>query len=74
MPEKITFDKSGTNTAAIRGVNGDACLDIELRLSKYLNNIVPQGHQTVKRIINPLLGFKSFWSAQKVITRIETMN
>jgi transposase-like protein len=31
LPEKITIDKSGTNTAAIKSVNEDACLDIELR-------------------------------------------
>lgn len=29
LPEKITIDKSGANTAAIRGVNGDACVDVE---------------------------------------------
>jgi putative transposase len=40
LPEKITIDKSGANTAAIRSVNTAACLDIELRQSKYLNNIV----------------------------------
>ena len=38
--EKITIDKSGANTAAIRSVNGDACVDVELRQSKYLNNMV----------------------------------
>jgi len=31
LPEKITIDKSGANTAAIHSVNEDACLDIELR-------------------------------------------
>jgi transposase-like protein len=34
LPEKITTDKSGANTAAIRSVTEDACLDIELRQSK----------------------------------------
>ena len=72
LPEKITIDKSGDNTAAIRSVNDDACLDIELRQSKYLNNIVEQDHRAVKRITNPMLGFKSFWSAQKLIAGIET--
>lgn len=40
LPDKITIDKSGANTAAIRSVNDDACVDIELRQSKYLNNII----------------------------------
>ena len=73
LPEKITIDKSGANTAAIRSVNDDACLDIELRKCKYLNNIVEQDHRAVKRITNPMLGFKSFWSAQKLIAGIKTM-
>jgi transposase-like protein len=64
LPEKVTIDKSGSNTAAIRSVNADACVDIELRQSKYLNNIVEQDHRAVKRITDPMLGFKSFWSAK----------
>jgi putative transposase len=74
LPQKITIDKSGANTAAIGSINHDDCLDIELRQSKYLNNIVEQDHQAVKRITNPMLGFKSFWSAQKLIAGIETMH
>ena len=74
LPEKITIDKSGANTAAIKSVNEDACLDIELRQSKYLNNLIEQDHRAVKRITDPMLGFKSFWSAQKLIAGIETMH
>src|SRR5450830_301640 len=74
LPEKITIDKSGANTAAIESVKADACLNIELRQSKYLNNIVEQDHRAVKRITDPMLGFKSFWSAQKLIAGIETMH
>ena len=55
-------------------INADAYLDIELRQSKYLNNIVEQAHRAVKRITNPMMGFKSFWSAQKLIAGIETMH
>ena len=60
--------------AAIRSVNQDACLGIELRQSKYLNNIVEQDYRAVKRITDPMLGFKSFWSAQRLISGIETMH
>jgi transposase-like protein len=73
-PEKITIDKSGSNTAAIEGVNSDACLDIELRRSKYLNNMVEQDHRGIKRITNPMLGFESFWSARIIIAGIEVMH
>ena len=74
LPEKITIDKSGANTAAIHSFNADACLDIELRQSKYLNNMVEQDHRAVKRVTDPMLGFKSFWSAKKLIAEIETMH
>lgn len=74
VPEKITIDKSGANTAAIESVNADACLDIALRQSKYLNNMVEQDHRAVKRITNPMLGFKSFWSARIIIAGIEIMH
>jgi len=74
VPEKITIDKSGANTAAIESVNADACVDIVLRQSKYLNNIVEQDHRGVKRVIQPMLGFKSFWSARTIIAGIETMH
>ena len=74
LPEKIAIDKSGANTAAIRSANEDACIDIELRQSKYLNNIVEQDHRAVKRVTDPMMGFKSFWSARIIISGIETMH
>ena len=74
LPERITIDKSGANTAAIHSVNAGACLAIELHQSKYVNNIVEQDHRAVKRITNPRLGLKSLWSAQKRIAEIETMH
>jgi putative transposase len=74
LPEKITLDKSRANTTAIKSANAHACLDIALRQFKYLNNIVAQEHRAVKRITDPMPGFKSFWSAQKLIDAIETMH
>jgi putative transposase len=40
VPEKITIDKSGTNTAAIVSYNADHGTAVEIRQVKYLNNIV----------------------------------
>ena len=74
LPEKITIDKSGAHTAAIESVKADACLEILMRENKYLNNIVEQDHRGVKRVTQPMLGFKSFWSARIVIAGIETMH
>ena len=74
VPQRITIDKSGANTAAIESVKADACVDILMRQNKYLNNVVEQDHRTVKRITDPMLGFKSFWSARILISGIETMH
>ena len=52
VPEKITIDKSGANTAGIESVKADACVDILMRQNKYLNNIVEQDHRAVKRVTN----------------------
>jgi putative transposase len=45
-----------------------------MRQKKYLNNIVEQDHRGVKRVTQPMLGFKSFWSARILIAGIETMH
>jgi len=40
LPEKITIDKSGSNTAAIQHYNKTHKTAIIMRQSKYLNNLV----------------------------------
>jgi putative transposase len=74
LPEKITIDQSGSNTAAIRHYNRTHKTAIVIRHSKYLNNIVEQDHRAVKRLTRPMLGFKSFWSARCTIAGIEVMH
>lgn len=74
VPEKITIDKSGANTAAVRGLLEDSGLAIELRQSKYQNNIVEQDHRAIKRRVRPMMGFKTFHTARRLITGIETMH
>ena len=44
---------------------------ITIRQIKYLNNIVEQDHRHIKRITNPMLGFKSFASAKATIAEVE---
>ena len=73
-PEKITIDKSGANTAAIESYNKDHEGEIETRQAKYLNNIVEQDHRAVKRLVRPMLGFKSFRSAAVTLAGIELMH
>ena len=74
VPEKITVDKSGSNTAAIASLQADSGLSIEMRQSKYLNNIVEQDHRAVKRITRPMLGFKTFRCARILLAGIEIMH
>lgn len=74
MPEKVTIDKSGANTAAIESYNTEHETAIEIRQCKYLNNIIEQDHRAVKRVLRPMLGFKSFWAAQSTLAGIEVMH
>jgi putative transposase len=74
LPEKITIDRSESNTATIRHYNKVHKTAIVIRHAKYLNNIVEQDHRAVKRLTRPMLGFKSFWVACCTIARIEVMH
>ena len=71
LPEKVTVDKRGANKAALESYNAEHDTAIEIRQSKYLNNVVEQDHRAVKRLIRPMLGFKSFWAAQNTLAGIE---
>jgi putative transposase len=73
LPEKITIDQSGSNTAAITRCNKTPKTAIIIRHSKYLNNIVEQDHRMGKRITRPMLGGKSFWAACCTIAGIAVM-
>ena len=44
---------------------------MELRSSKYLNNIVEQDHRAIKRRCASMTGFKSFASASNTISGID---
>ena len=80
IPERVTMDKSGTNKSGITAVNlllilcyllGSPLIQIIVRQIKYLNNIVEQDHRSIKRITNPMLGFKAFHSAEATLAGIE---
>jgi transposase-like protein len=73
-PKKITIDKSGANTAAIASHNSELDAVIEIRRIKYLNNIVEQDDRAIKRLVRPMLGFKSFRSAEVTLAGIELMH
>lgn len=74
LPEQITIDQSGSNTAALQHHNKVHKTAIVIRQSKCLNNLVEQDRRAVKRITHPMLGFKSFWAACCTIAGIEVMH
>ena len=74
IPSTVTMDKSGANRAALDRLNTQREIQIKVRQVKYLNNIVEQDHRAVKRVTRPMLGFKSFRSAQAVLAGIELMH
>ena len=80
LPKKVTIDKSGSNKAGLDEVNlqlailtllGCVLFPIFVRQIRYLNNIVEQDHRGIKRITKPMMGFKSFNSAQATLAGIE---
>ena len=80
LPEKVTIDKSGANNAGLNAINlqltmlfllGLSLMKIQIRQIKYLNNIIEQDHRGIKRITNPMMGFKSFDSAASTLAGIE---
>jgi putative transposase len=74
LPEKVTIDKSGANTATLDAPQEDTGAKIEIRQIKYLNNLVEPNHRAVKRIIRPMLGFHSFRSARITLYGVELMH
>jgi len=77
FPGKVVMDKSGANYAGLENINMLLMLAglisfIEICQVKYLNNVIEQDHRFVKKITNPMMGFKAFHSAQATIDGIET--
>jgi putative transposase len=77
-PVEVNIDKSGSNTYALADLNSEyeenKEAEIEIRQNKYLNNLIEGDHRFIKRIVRPMLGFKSFASARITIAGIETVN
>ena len=77
IPHTVNIDKSGANDAALKMLNLFLFFKslyrhlIKIRQNKYLNNIVEQDHRAIKRLVKPMLGFKSFVTAKATIAGIE---
>ena len=71
FPDKVVIDKSGANLAGLENMNGLFWL-IDILQVKYLNNIIEQDHQFIKKLTKQIMkGFKTFISASATLDRIE---
>jgi transposase-like protein len=72
-PRVINMDKNAAYPAAMEKLKQEETIDqeTELRQSKYLNNEIEQDHRSIKRIVKPMMGFKTFNSARKTLSGIE---
>ncbi|MBC7968765.1 MAG: IS6 family transposase, partial [Verrucomicrobia bacterium] len=76
VPRVITVDKNAAYPVAMEALKENETLAeaTELRQVKYLNNVVEQDHRNIKRIVKPMMGFKTFNSARRTLSGIEAMN
>jgi IS6 family transposase len=75
-PRVINVDKHAAYPVAIERLKSEKTLaaKTELRQVKYLNNRIEQDHRHIKRIVKPMMGFKTFNSAKRTLRGIEAMN
>jgi transposase-like protein len=79
QPRSITLDGFEPSHAALRRMGMRNEFDfrwanaVKIRCSQYLNNIVEQDHRRIKARVQPMLGFKKFYNARRVLIGIEFM-
>ncbi|MFQ6283765.1 IS6 family transposase [Yersinia enterocolitica] len=75
QPRRIITDKAPTygRALALLKQEGKCPPNVVHRQVKYLNNVIECDHGKLKRIINPMLGFKSMKTAYAAIKGIEVM-
>lgn len=88
IPDKINSDGSPANELAVSIINRelaskwhiqnpDFCGPFKPLINytkvKYCNNIIEQDHRRIKRIVDPMMGFKNFDSAASTIAGIEAI-
>ena len=75
-PRGITVDNNAAYPVAMEALKSVETIAAKtgLRQSKYLNNVIEQNHRNIKRIVKPMMGFKSFHSTRKTLSGIEAMS
>ncbi len=76
IPEKITLDGYAASHTAVQELKQSRSLPINVlvRTSRYLNNLIEQDHRRVKRRVYPMLGLKRFENAVITISGIELVH
>ena len=69
-PLRLTTDKHPAYTKAIRWIIGRKVLH---RQNQYLNNLIEQSHRPIKQRYYPMLGFRSFESANRFRTAFDEL-
>jgi transposase-like protein len=72
-PRVITLGSYAASHRAVSELKSAGTMPhrVEIRASKYLNNVVEQDHRRIKHRIRPMLGFKRFETAAITISGIE---
>jgi transposase-like protein len=74
-PKTITTYKHAPYIKAITQLQNERVLarNLNHRQCRYFNNIIESDHRRIKRITNPMSGFKTMTSAKRYIAGIEAM-
>ena len=80
QPRVITLDGFEPTHAALRrmGMNNEFNFRwenaVQMRTCPYLNNVIEQDHRRLKSRVGPMLGFKCFYNAWRVVAGIELVH
>ena len=71
-PRVITLDGYAASHRAVATLKTSGILPrrVQVRSSKYLNNVIEQDHRRIKQRVRPMLGFKRFETAAVTIRGI----
>lgn len=74
-PRVITVDKNPSYPIAIEQLKKEnkMSIGIQIRKIKYLNNMVEQDYHFIKKRTRPMLGFKSYQTANTILSGVEAM-
>jgi len=75
-PRRVTLDGHVPSRRALWRLRREHLVwrNVEVRICKYLSNIVEQDHRAIKRRCAPMKGFKSFENASVAIAGIERVH